>query len=130
MKKEVHVVGAVITDKDRILCAQRGETKTLAYKWEFPGGKIESGETQQEALKREIFEEMECEIEVYDHIADCSYEYDFAVVHLSTYYCKLMNGTPNTNEHIKLEWRTKDELAELEWAAADLPTIEVLTNAS
>lgn len=126
MKKEVHVVGAVIYDNGKILCAQRGPTKTLPYKWEFPGGKIEPGELPQEALQREIYEEMDCLIDVEDAIESVIYEYDFAIVHLTTYLCKLRKGSPSLKEHNALKWLYPHELATLDWAPADIPTVEKL----
>ena len=84
MKKNIHVVGAVIIENDKILCVQRGSSKSLPLKWEFPGGKIESGETPQEALRREIYEEMQCKVEIGDQVEHTVYEYDFGIVHLTT----------------------------------------------
>lgn len=126
-KNNIHVVGAVITDGDRILCAQRGYEKALAGLWEFPGGKIEQGESPQEALQREIQEEMQCEIEIGEQVEHTEYEYDFGVVHLTTFYCKLVNGEPVLTEHTAIEWLKPDELEELEWAPADIPAIEKIS---
>ncbi|MFC4022315.1 (deoxy)nucleoside triphosphate pyrophosphohydrolase [Oceanobacillus longus] len=126
MKKDIHVVGAVIINKNKILCAQRGPDKSLPYMWEFPGGKIEPGETPQEALKREIVEEMHCEIEIGEQVEHTIYEYDFGVVHLSTYKCKLIEGTPVLTEHAAIKWLSSKELPSLEWAPADIPAIERL----
>lgn len=123
MKKHIHVVGAVIIEDGKVLCAQRGATKTLAYKWEFPGGKIEEGETPQAALKREIDEEMDCTIEIGEAIETTVYEYDFGFVHLTTFYCHLINGKPTLTEHVAISWLSPDELMSLDWAPADIPAI-------
>ena len=128
MKKTIHVVGAVIEKDGKILCAQRNSNQTLPLKWEFPGGKIESGETPQKALRREIQEEMQCEIEIGNQIEDTLYEYDFAIVHLTTFYCRLTRGTPVLTEHAAIEWLGRDELASLDWAPADVPAIEKIVN--
>lgn len=124
LKKDIHVVGAVIIEDGKILCAQRGNKKTLAYKWEFPGGKIEDNETPQEALVRELQEEMLCEIDVEDQIEHTVYEYDFGVIHLTTFFCKLIGGRPVLTEHERILWLTPNRLKELDWAPADIPAIE------
>ena len=124
MKKNIHVVGAVIVKDELILCAQRGDSKTLPFKWEFPGGKIEEGETPQEALAREVQEEMECEIKIADKIETTVYEYDFGFVHLTTFYCELVSGEPVLTEHKEIRWLAASDLAHLDWAPADIPAIE------
>ncbi|TMN22178.1 (deoxy)nucleoside triphosphate pyrophosphohydrolase [Lentibacillus cibarius] len=130
MKKNIHVVGAVILDDNKILCAQRGPSKSLPYKWEFPGGKIEQGETPENALKREIEEEMHCYINVGAQVDHTVYEYDFGTVHLTTYFCHLLEGTPIRTEHHKLAWVSPEDLQILDWAPADIPAIEKLLNTS
>lgn len=124
MKKNIHVVGAVIVKDGKIFCAQRPKDKSLPGMWEFPGGKIEEKETPQEALKREILEEMNCEIKVEEKVEKTIYEYDFGIVHLTTFYCRLISGEPKLLEHIDSCWLLPEELPTLEWAPADIPAIE------
>lgn len=127
MKKEINVVGAIIIKNNTILCAQRGETKALANLWEFPGGKIEVGETPIEALKRELIEELEVEVAVKEEVFDhTSYEYDFGIVHLTTFICELIKGEPVLTEHRSIKWLRPEELSELEWAPADIPAVKKL----
>ncbi|QHS21806.1 (deoxy)nucleoside triphosphate pyrophosphohydrolase [Virgibacillus sp. MSP4-1] len=128
MKRDIHVVGAVLVKNGKILCAQRGPDKSLPLKWEFPGGKIEDGETAQKALKREIQEEMRCDIEIGEQIEHTIYEYDFGIVHLTTFYCKLLDKEPTLTEHNEIKWLIPEKLTELDWAPADIPAIEKLSN--
>lgn len=127
MKKNIHVVGAVIVEKSKVFCAQRGPKKSLPLLWEFPGGKIESGETPETALKREIKGELKCVIEVGDKVEHTVYEYDFGIVHLTTYLCKLVEGRPILTEHNDYKWLTSESLNQLNWAPADIPAIEKLS---
>lgn len=127
MKKEIRVVGAIIIEDHKILCAQRGMEKSLGGFWEFPGGKIEAGETPQEALVRELEEELLIEVQVEPEIFECAkYEYDFGIVDLTTFICHLLKGTPRLTEHIATKWLLPTELKTLEWAPADLPTVDKL----
>ncbi|MDT1940482.1 (deoxy)nucleoside triphosphate pyrophosphohydrolase [Carnobacterium divergens] len=126
MKKEINVVGAVIEKNGEILCAQRGFDKTLAGLWEFPGGKIEKNETPEQALAREITEELLCDISITHKITTTRYEYDFGVVILTTFLCKLEKGVPTLTEHQMIKWLPIEKLTLLEWAPADVPTIEKL----
>lgn len=124
MKKQINVVGAVIVKDGEILCAQRGDVASLAGMWEFPGGKIEPGETPQGALQREIGEELRCEVRVGERVESTAHEYDFGVITLTTYYCELLAGTPLLNEHAAVRWLAPDDLTILEWAPADVPAVE------
>lgn len=125
--KKINVVGAILVENGKILCAQRGEGKSLAYLWEFPGGKIETGETPQEALIRELQEELMIEVEVeFEKFEETSYQYDFGIVNLTTFICFLKSGTPQLTEHIAVEWLVPKELNKLEWAPADIPAVEKL----
>ncbi|GEQ33858.1 (deoxy)nucleoside triphosphate pyrophosphohydrolase [Marinilactibacillus psychrotolerans] len=125
--KQINVVGAIIIEDGKILCAQRGAEKSLPNLWEFPGGKIEQGETPQEALVRELEEELLIEVDVKpDQFEHTSYEYDFGIVHLTTFICILKNGTPKLTEHIEVRWLKPEELNSVEWAPADIPAVEKL----
>lgn len=125
--KKVDVVGAVIfNEKLEVLCALRSQNMSLPGLWEFPGGKIETGETPQECLVREIQEELYCTIQVGELIADAVHEYPTVIVRLITYKATITAGTPIPSEHEKLLWLPLSELNTLEWAPADLPTLTEL----
>ncbi|MEH7611662.1 8-oxo-dGTP diphosphatase MutT [Gottfriedia acidiceleris] len=127
MKKQIKVVGAVIkNDQNQILCALRSPEMSMPNSWEFPGGKIEKNEKPEEALAREIQEELGCEISVTELVEDVIHEYPNIIVNLITYQVKIIKGTLVANEHAKIEWKEISELKELEWAPADLPTVEKL----
>lgn len=118
----LEVVGAVIVDNGTVYCTQRG-SGALAGKWEFPGGKLEDGESPEQALAREIEEELSCQVDVGDHIVTTRHEYDFATVVLTTYYCTLRSGRPTLSEHQEDAWLAPDALASLDWAPADIPAV-------
>lgn len=128
MRKKFDVVGAVITQGNLVLAARRNQNQSLPGLWEFPGGKIEAGETPTQALARELQEELLCEAQVGDYITTTSYEYDFATIVLSTYFCTVISGTPRLTEHAEIRWVHADRLTELEWAPADIPAVELIPN--
>ncbi|WP_020008012.1 (deoxy)nucleoside triphosphate pyrophosphohydrolase [Salinicoccus albus] len=129
MKKYIRVVGAVIVnEQDEILCAQRPEGKNLALKWEFPGGKVEAGETPDAALIRELKEEMDCDIKVGDKITTTVHEYDFGTVELTTYYSTIIDGEIQLIEHVDMKWLERKRIGALEWAPADIPAIKMIAS--
>ena len=128
MKKQIEVVGAIIFNDDKVLCAQRNENMSLPLMWEFPGGKIEKGESEIEALKREISEEMLCDLEVGDKVTSTSYEYDFGIVNLHTYKCKLKEKMPTLTEHKSIQWLDVKDLETLEWGGADIPAVKIIVD--
>ncbi|MEI3895181.1 MULTISPECIES: (deoxy)nucleoside triphosphate pyrophosphohydrolase [unclassified Bacillus (in: firmicutes)] len=128
MKKTVSVVGAVIcNEKNEILCALRSPTMSLPNYWEFPGGKINEGEMPQEALIREIKEELGCLITVGEKIEEVDHEYENIIVHLATYKAYIESGIPKALEHADLKWVQVEKLLELKWAPADIPTVDILS---
>lgn len=127
MPKQIDVVGAVLVGDGLVLAAQRGPGMSMAGMWEFPGGKIEPGETPEASLARELFEELGIRVEVGKHIVTTSHEYDFGIVNLSTYYCTLVSGTPTISEHAEIRWVSPADLGKLEWAPADVEAVELVT---
>lgn len=125
-KKIINVVAAAIEKDGLIFCAQRPEGKSLAGFWEFPGGKLEEGETPEEALIREIKEEFDSEIEIISYLNEASYEYDFGIVTMKTYLSKLIVGNLELLEHQDSKWLPVDRLMELNWAPVDVPAVECL----
>ena len=130
MKKQINVVGAALIENGRVLATKRDDDRILGTLWEFPGGKIERGETPQAALKRELEEEFGDEIVVGSKVGETSsHEYDFGTVHLSVYYAKFLTHNFDLIAHSKVEWMKQGELSNLEWADADKAAAKILKNA-
>lgn len=124
--KVINVVAAVIIHEERYLCAQRAGSKYdyLSFKYEFPGGKIEPFESNEEALHREILEELGVNIKIYSVIDIVEHQYEDFRVKITFYNCKVVGDrTINMIEHNCIKWCSKDELEDLDWAAADEPVI-------
>jgi 8-oxo-dGTP diphosphatase len=122
--KNIEVVAAIITNKDnKVFCAQRKDYGELALKWEFPGGKIEVGETHQAALTRELKEELELDVEVHTLLMTVKHQYTSFHLTMHTYYCSIIGGTIAMNEHAQYKWVSLDELHTLDWAEADIPIV-------
>lgn len=126
--KHYDVVAAVVCKEDKYLCMQKGKTKFeyTSFKWEFPGGKIEPGETPQQALARELLEEMDYPVAVGDALITVHYEYPDFSISMTTYLCTPLSDTFHLNEHQAYRWCKKAELAELDWAAADMGIVAKL----
>lgn len=122
--KHVEVVAAIIFEDGKVFCAQRKDIGEIAKKWEFPGGKIESGETREVALAREIREELNIDIEIGDLITTVNHQYNTFSITMHAYQAKIISGTIQLNDHIDLHWLSKNELYSLDWAAADIPIVE------
>ena len=121
--KTVKVVAAIIIEKGKVFATQRGYGE-FKDGWEFPGGKIEEGETPQEALVREIREELDTDIKVGARLA--TVEHDYPKFHLSmdTFICKIKSGNLVLKEHEDAKWLTKETLNTVEWLPADVDLIE------
>ena len=123
--KTIKVVAAIIIDNNKVFSTQRGYG---AFKdsWEFPGGKIEPGETARDALAREIREELETEIEVGDHLY--TVEYDYPEFHLSMqcFQCRVISGDLVLREHEAARWLGASELWSVEWLPADVEVVRVI----
>lgn len=121
-KKVINVVCAIMEDSSGgIFVAKRPKGKSLAGYWEFPGGKVEKGEVPQEALEREIREELNVSISVGDRLPASECEYEFGTVVLHPFWAKIENGEIRLNEHVEGKWVQGSELEKLGLAPADIP---------
>lgn len=128
MKRHLHVACAVIRQEGKVLAAQRSATMTLPLKWEFPGGKIETGESPEECLIREMDEELGISVFIDAALSPTTHCYPDFTVTLYPFTCRLAGGTITMYEHHALTWIEPRRMPELDWAAADLPVIrEFLT---
>lgn len=121
--KQIEVVAAIIRKDDKIFATQRGYGEWKDW-WEFPGGKMEAGEIPEEALRREIWEELETRI-VVENLVE-TVEWDYPQFHLSMhcYLCHVESGHLELKEHEAAKWLNKDELENVNWLPADLKVIE------
>ena len=125
--KTIEVVAAIILKGDQVFATQRGYGDFKGW-WEFPGGKIETGEFPQEALRREIREELEAEIVVGDLLE--TVEWDYPAFHLTMhcFVCTLESESLHLNEHADSAWLTKDTLASVKWLPADLILLDKISD--
>lgn len=126
--KVIQVSAAVIFYNSQVLCVQRPKNKFtyISEKFEFPGGKIDVGETSEEALIRELKEELSLEAEIGNHLITVNHTYpDFELI-MHVYRVKVSTREIQLNEHISSKWLRKEELGSLDWAAADIPVVEQL----
>lgn len=126
--KNIEVVAAVLCFEDEILCVQRPENKLpyISKKYEFPGGKIEAGESQKEALKRELVEELNITPQINDLYLIVNHSYPDFVLIMHSFICIVETKKVTLNEHIASQWLTRKELDMLDWAAADIPIVTKL----
>jgi 8-oxo-dGTP diphosphatase len=123
--KQIKVVAAIIKNEDKILATKRGYGEFINM-WEFPGGKIESGETKKQALVREIKEELNIEINVDKFALDIEYQYPNFYLFMSCFMCSIREGSIELLEHNDGKWITKEELNTLNWLPADIDAVNYL----
>jgi len=125
--KTIKVVAAVIQDKSKYFSTQRGYGE---YKggWEFPGGKIETGETDEAALIREIKEELKVDISTEKYLGTIEYDYPSFHLSMACYVCRIISGQITLVEHSAAEWLTVDELDTVSWLPADVEVVRMLKN--
>ena len=121
--KTVRVVAAVIRKDDKIFATQRGYGE-FKDGWEFPGGKIEEGETPEQALAREIKEELDTEIQVGKLIDTIEYDYPSFHLSMDCFWCEIMQGGLELKEHEAARWLSKEELFSVDWLPADVGVVE------
>lgn len=122
-RKHIGVVAAIICDGDRVFATQRGYGEWKDW-WEFPGGKMEPGETPEAALQREIHEELATDISVESLLTTVSYDYPNFHLTMLCYLCKVKSGKLTLLEHEAAKWLTRDELNSVKWLPADEEVVE------
>lgn len=128
--KKVEVVAAIIKYKDEILSVQRPNHKLdyISEKFEFPGGKIEVGETREQALKRELKEELEINADIGKHVMTVQYDYPDFELTMHAYIVNVDSKDVTLTEHISQLWLIKEDIYTLDWAAADIPIVDKLNS--
>lgn len=126
MKKTIEVVAGLIQKDGKFLCCQRKDVGELAMKWEFPGGKIELGESHHEALKRELKEELNIITDVNDIFITVRHEYKTFILVMYVYNVEVIEGQIILNEHIDSKWLSPVNMLQYDFADADIPIIDKL----
>ena len=128
--KTIEVVAAVIQHQNKILAVKRGPAKYayISEKWEFPGGKMEAGETEEQTIVREIKEELHMDIHPKEKLLTVEHTYPDFHLTMHTYLCEAETRTPILTEHTAYKWLSLEELYELDWAGADVPIVSALEN--
>jgi 8-oxo-dGTP diphosphatase len=130
MTKTIEVVAALIFREGKVLCVQRPDNNReyISLKWEFPGGKVEVSESREQALMREIKEELVVEIHELQYLTTVEHSYPDFHLTMHAYTCALKTGEVTLKEHVAAQWLAAEELGQLDWAAADVPVVNLLKN--
>lgn len=117
------VAGLILEPSGQLLACRRPMGKHLGGKWEFPGGKIEAGESPEAALIRELEEELGITVESHQPLTPVIHDYGRGPIRLMPFTCFIIKGNPQAHEHSELRWCSREDLPGLDWAAADLPIL-------
>lgn len=120
----IAVTCAIIENNGLVLAAQRGSNMKMPFKWEFPGGKIQSGEEPEACLRRELFEELNISVSIHHYLPSSTHVYPDFQIPLHPFICSIASGEPKLNEHAAIIWLPVEKLGVLDWAAADLPVLD------
>lgn len=123
----IKVVCGIIFNEDKVFLCRRSPHKSLAGYWEFPGGKIESGEKEEESLSRELFEELGMTVEIKEHFKTVIHNYDLFTIELIAYICQFQKASYKLTDHDQYEWVNKNNLTQWNLAPADIPIAEALS---
>lgn len=122
----IKVAAAIIIKNNKILVAKRRDNQYFKNKWEFPGGKIEKGETPEECLQREVKEEFDITVRIDSFFMESKFQYPHMKIHLLTYLAYIQSGTLQANEHEEYQWVSTSELDDFDFLEADEPIISQL----
>lgn len=130
MKQIKTIAGVIKNEKGEILCTLRDKSKYdyVSFKWEFPGGKVEEGETSRETLIRELQEELEIEVEIGNFFYQVEHDYPDFHLSMTLFECKLVSKELKTNVHKEVKWLYPEDIMTLDWAAADIPVAQEIYN--
>ena len=130
MKLIKTVAGVIRNEKGEVLCTLRdqGKYEYVSFKWEFPGGKIEEGETLEQTLTRELHEELEIDVEIGDFFYQVEHDYPDFHLSMAVFDCKLISKEMKMNVHKGIKWLKPSEMMSLDWAAADIPVAKLVAN--
>lgn len=128
MKQIKTVAGVIRNEKGEVLCTLRDQGKYdyVSFKWEFPGGKIEEGETLKQTLTRELHEELEIDVEIGKFLYQVEHDYPDFHLSMAVFDCKLISKEMKMNVHKGIKWMRAENMMKLDWAAADIPVAELV----
>lgn len=128
MKQIKTVAGVIRNEKGQVLCTLRDQGKYdyVSFKWEFPGGKIEEGETLKETLTRELHEELEIDVEIGDFLYQVEHDYPDFHLSMAVFDCKLISKEMKMNVHKGIKWLNPKDMMQLDWAEADIPVAKLV----
>lgn len=126
--KHIHVTCAIIEQDGFVLATQRSSTMSMPLKWEFPGGKVNAGESLEDCLRRELNEELGVHVKIERPLLPTTYQYPLFTITLYPFVCSIQSGEVTLHEHAALSWLPPRELRALDWADADVPIVDAYHN--